>query len=152
MRSQRTQKEQKAQKNAMQEEVLILRNQLVRTLADYDNLRKRVGIEREGWIKFSTERFIAKIVPVLDALESAQVHLKDSGLAIVISEFRKVLDEEGIAEIKPQSGDQFSHDEHEAVESLKGGERDHIAELVLTGWRYKEGKVIRHAKVKVYLG
>lgn len=127
-----------------------LKNQLIRALADYDNLRKRVEIEKELWIKFSTERIIVKMIPILDTLESAQSHLGDQGLAITISEFKKILGEEDIEEIRPNVGDKFDHNVHEAIESVSGGEKDKIAGVLLNGWKFKEGRVIRFAKVKVY--
>jgi molecular chaperone GrpE len=127
-----------------------LKNQLIRALADYDNLRKRIETERELWIKFSTERVLVKMIPVLDTLESAQMHLGDQGLAITISEFKKVLGEEEIEEIQPNVGDKFDHSLHEAIESVIGGEKGKIADVVLNGWKFKEGKIIRYAKVKVY--
>jgi molecular chaperone GrpE len=133
---------------------------LARALADYDNLRKRVDLERESWIRFSGERILVKMIPVLDSLESALTYLKDQGLAIAINEFKKVLEEEGIVEIRPKAGDLFDEKNHEAVEVVEGKDKNKIAELILTGWRYKEssedtvfakkGKVIRYAKVKVY--
>src|SRR3989304_6882580 len=131
-------------------EVGVLKNQLARALADYDNLRKRTEDERQLWVKFSTERVLIKLIPVLDMLASAQEHLKDSGLAIAVGEFKKVLSEEGIEEIVPRKGDPFNPQLHEALESVGGGKKGQIAELILTGWKFADGKIIRPAKVKVY--
>ena len=128
--------------------------QLVRALADYDNLRKRSEMEREVWLKFSSERILTKLLPVLDMFESAQNHLKDSGLAIDLTEFRKILEEEGLVEIKPKPEDVFDHDVHEVVESIEGAKekKGKVAETVLSGWRFVGGPVIRFAKVKVFGG
>ena len=131
-------------------EVTVLKNQLARALADYDNLRKRTEDERQLWVKFSAERVLIKLIPVLDMLASAQEHLKDSGLAIAVGEFKKVLSEEGIEEIVPRKGDPFNPQLHEALESVGGGKKGHIAEIVLVGWKFLDGKIIRPAKVKVY--
>lgn len=122
--------------------------QLVRALADYDNLRKRSETEKEIWLEFSSERIITKLLPILDMLESAQGHLKDSGLAIGLTEFRKILQEEGLEEIKPKPGDAFDHKVHEVVESIEGAKekKGQIAETVLSGWRFIDGPVIRFAK------
>ncbi len=68
-----------------------LKNQLARALADYDNLRKRSELEREVLLKYSSERIVARILPLLDSIENAQKHLKDSGLAIIIADFKKLL-------------------------------------------------------------
>ena len=123
--------------------------QLARALADYDNLRKRGEAEKEIWVKFSSERILTKLLPILDMLESAQGHLKDSGLAIGLTEFRKILQEEGLEEIKPKPGDAFDHKVHEVVESIEGAKekKGQIAETVLSGWRFVDGPVIRFAKI-----
>jgi len=131
-------------------EIEDLKKQLIRALADYDNLRKRVDNEREVWVKFSAERVLLKLFPVIDILESAQEHLKDRGLAIAISEFKKIFSDEGIEEIEPKKGAEFDPEVHEAIESVGGGKKGTIAELILPGWKFKEGKLIRVAKVKVY--
>jgi molecular chaperone GrpE len=130
--------------------IIELRSQLARALADYDNLAKRVGREREELSKITSLGILIRLLPVLDNLESAQEHLQDQGLAISIGEFKKVLDEEDLVEIKPRPGDTFDENLHEAIETVEGGEKGKIAEVVLTGWKFKEGQAIRVAKVKVY--
>ena len=50
----------------------------------------------------------------------AQEHLKDQGLAISIVEFKKVLSEEGLTEIRPKVGEDFSEQEMEAIEVVFG--------------------------------
>ena len=89
---------------------------LARALADYDNLSKRVERERQDLGKIASVGVIIKLLPVLDNLEAAQVHLKDQGLAISLIEFKKVLSEEGLNEIRPKIGDEFSEQEMEAIE------------------------------------
>lgn len=126
-----------------------LKNQLARTLADYDNLRKRTEAEKEFWTKFLAEKVLIKLLPTLDVLESAQKHLNDQGLALAVSEFKKVLFEEGLVEISPAKNDNFDPKVHEAVESVSGAKKGKISETVLPGWRFEDGKVIRPAKVKV---
>ena len=139
-----------------QGEAEILKNQLTRMMADYDNLRKRTEAQKDLWIKFSTEKVLIKLFPVLDMLESAQKHLNDQGLAIAVSEFKKVLTEEGIEEILPKKDELFDPEEQEAVDSVEGGKKGHIAELLLSGWKFSDQtsetgvKIIRPAKVKVY--
>lgn len=131
------------------EEAELLKAQLLRTLADYDNLVKRVEKEREILGKVASVGVIAKLLPVLDNLENAQEHIEDSGLAICIGEFKKVFNEEGLTEIDPKIGDEFDEHLMEAIE-VTAGERDNlISEVVLKGWKFNDGQVVRHAKVKV---
>lgn len=133
-------------------EVVELKNQLIRALADYDNLRKRTDLEKEIWIKFASERILVSLLPVLDSLEEALKHLQDQGLAMAVGEFKKIFNEEGLEEVQPKAGEEFNHEIHEVIEVEDGGQKDTIAEVTLNGWKFREGKVIRFAKVKVFTG
>lgn len=133
-------------------EVVKLKKQLVRTLADYDNLRKRIEREREEFGRLANIRLAARFLSVYDMLESAQKHLNDSGLAITLGEFIRVLKDEGIEKIKVRAADKFDEKIHEVVEiddqpgKGKGGR---ITKIILTGWKIVDGPVIRPVKVKV---
>jgi len=122
---------------------------LARALADYDNLNKRVERERSEIQKIISLRLIIKLLTVLDGLESAQMHLKDAGLAISIVEFKRILSEEGLTEIKPKVGEQFDENWMEAIEVVPGTSNNGIAEVVLIGWKFSDGTIVRHAKVRV---
>lgn len=140
-------KEKKSSSNKENEE---LKTQLARTLADYDNLKRRTEEERLTWIKFSSQTIIVKMLSVLDMLEKAQKHLKDGGLSIAIVEFKKLLEEEGAVEIRPEIGADFDENSMEAIEIVEGESNNKITEVVQTGWKYRDDdKVIRYAKVKV---
>ncbi len=131
-------------------ELESVKGMLARALADYDNLSKRIERERQDLGKIASVGVIIKLLPVLDNLEAAQEHLKDAGLAISIGEFKKILSEEGLTEIRPKAGDEFNENEMEAIEVVDGeGNNNTIAEVVLAGWKYSDGTVVRHAKVKV---
>lgn len=127
-----------------------LKNQLARALADYDNLRKRIEREKEDLEKLASLKLILRLLPILDNLRAAQNHLKDAGLAITIGELENLLKDEEIEEIKPNKGDNFNHNLYEVTEVVENcGEENKIEEVVLSGWKFKDGIVIRHAKVKV---
>ena len=133
------------------DESAILKNQLARALADYDNLRKRVESEKEVWEKVAASKVVMRLLPVLDMALTTQKHLKDAGLEIVIGEFRKSLYELGLEEIKVNVGDDFNPLEEEAIEMVAGGTENTIAEVVQIGWKIREENfIIRPAKVKVY--
>ena len=137
------------------QELEMVKGMLARTLADYDNLNKRVERERETLSKIASIGIIVRLLPVLDNLEAAQTHLQDQGLAISLIEFKKVLSEEGLSEIRPAVGEKFDENTMEALEVIgSGSDNDEsgeakVAELVLTGWKFSDGTVVRHAKVKV---
>ena len=131
------------------EELEMVKAMLARALADYDNLSKRMERERADLDKIASVGIIISLLPVLDNLESAQEHLQDQGLAISLDEFKKILSEEGLNEIKPKKGDVFDPEAMEAIEVVKGESDNKISEVVLVGWKFEDGTVVRHAKVKV---
>ena len=133
-----------------QTEIIQLKNQLARALADYDNLRKRIEREKQDFEKYANIKLALRLLPVLDVLKQAQGHLKDPGIAITVSEFENALKEEGIEEIKVKAGDGFNPQFQEAIDTVSGGKKGTVAEGVLSGWKFADGRVIRPAKVKVY--
>jgi len=139
----------KPAEDKVHKELEVLKGMLARALADYDNLSKRVDRERADLGKIASVGIIVRLLPVLDGLESAQTHLQDAGLAISLGEFKKVLSEEGLNEIKPKIGEVFDENTMEAIEVVKGASDNSIADVVLPGWKFEDGTVVRHAKVKV---
>jgi molecular chaperone GrpE len=127
-----------------------LRDQLARALADYDNLRKRIDKEKGVLEKLITAKFILRILPIYDMLVDAQAHLKDAGVEMILQEFTNTLNDEGVEKIKVDNGMKFDEGLHEAVETVKGKDKGKIAEVVVSGWKFADGGLIRPAKVKVY--
>lgn len=137
-------------KEGKQGELDLLKNQLARALADYDNFRKRVETEKLGWEAEAESRAVLKLLPILDMIEDAQGHLKDSGLAIVIDEFKKSLNDLGVEEIVVRSGDYFDPLIEEATEIVTGSPENMVSEVVRSGWKIRnQPYIIRPARVKV---
>ena len=133
----------------LEEEVLELTNKWKRACADYDNLEKRVVQEKEDFVKFAGAVLLDKLLPVLDSLERCQRYLKDKGLSLILSQFKKVLESEGLEEVSVK-GEKFDPQVMDAVEMIKG-EKNKVIEVVLKGYRLNK-KVLRPAKVKVGIG
>lgn len=140
--------------NGDKKQVKMLEAQLARALADYDNLTRRIERKKEETEVLASLKIIINLLPILDMTYQVQQNLKDPGLAMTIKEFEEVLESEGIERISTKAGDKFNEELHEAVEAqdvkmkskkLKGV----IAEVLLDGWRVKDGPVIRYTKVKV---
>jgi len=125
--------------------------QLARVLADYDNLKKRHERERDEYMAHAGAKIIMKLLGVLDMLDSAKKHSEDSGIAIVAEEFRNVLKDEGVVEMGVKSGDKFDENLHDAVDAVekKGMKKGEIVDIILSGWKYSDGLVLRPAKVIV---
>ena len=56
---------------ALEQEKNELSDRLLRTMAEFDNYRKRVTREKEGLVKYGTERIAFEILPVVDNFERA---------------------------------------------------------------------------------
>ncbi len=129
--------------------VQVLENQLKHTLADYQNLQKRVAGDQQDFIKFANADLLTKLLPVLDDLEKTQEHLKNAGLQLTIDKFKSVLQTEGISEIKLLNT-VFDPKTAECAE-LVPGKKDYIIEIVQTGYALAN-RVLRPARVKVGKG
>lgn len=132
------------QNNKREQELEI---QLKRTLADYQNLERRIEAERKLLGELSTIVLIEKFLPILDNLENAQKHLNDQGLALVIKQFNDTLTSEGVVEIVSE-GQDYDPNLHEAIETVEGSEDGKIMKVLAKGYKMGD-RVIRAAKVSV---
>jgi len=132
------------------EKIEELTNLWKRALADYQNLEKRQEKEKSDFVRFASANLILKFIPVLGNLEKTVENLKDQGLELIVDEFRKVLREEGVEEIK-SLGEKFNPQLMEAVEVVKGDGKndDTVAEVTERGYLLS-GKVLLPSKVKVF--
>lgn len=120
-----------------------------RALADYQNLQKRVERERDQIIEFSGSVILYKFLEVFDNLLTAQNHLKDPGLEMVITQFRKVFEDQGLQELDIELGvTEFDPHFHEAVTEVAGEPDGTIAEVIKKGFVLRD-KVLRPATVIV---
>ena len=107
---------------ALEQEKNELADRLLRTMAEFDNYRKRVTREKEGLVKYGIERIALEILPVVDnferALEPSQqatdVDPVIDGLKMILKQLVTALEK---FEIKPFNsiGEQFSPEIHEAM-------------------------------------
>ncbi len=124
-------------------------NNWKRERADFVNYKKDELERTLSLIKHSTEKFVVKLLPILDNLYLAQKHLSDDGLAQVIKQFEEFLKKEGIEPIET-IGKQFDPNFHEVVEEVSGHpmstESGMVVEEMQKGYKLGE-KVLRPAKV-----
>lgn len=123
------------------------KNKLLRALADYHNLEKRVADERQELGRRAVQNFILRILPFLDNLEQAEVFVKDKGLEIVKTSFLELLEKEGLKKIDVLNKEYDIH-VAEAIDLVEG-ERDNIVvEVMRNGYKFY-GQIVRPAQVKV---
>jgi len=137
----------RVKKEEMLKQIEDLTNRWKRALADYQNLEKRYEKEKSDFIQFANANLILKLLMVLAHLEEAVKNLKDKGLEMTVNEFKRVLGEEGVEEIKCL-GENFNPELMEALEVVDGKEDNKVVEVFKKGYLLK-GKVLVPAKVKV---
>lgn len=129
-----------------------------RTLAEFDNFRKRTVKEKASMYDDGVRSTVEKLLTVIDNLERAvavqegKVDENDAffkGVKMTLTQFQEVLHGIGVEEIKAL-GEQFDPNLHAAVaheDDENYGENEIVLEM-LKGYKYKD-KVIRHSMVKV---
>jgi molecular chaperone GrpE len=142
---------------AARTEVARLRDQLLRTAADYDNFRKRARRETQDAELRSKEDFLREVLPVFDNLERAAQHAESAtdvksladGIAMVMRLFGDTLSKLGIERV-PALGQPFDPALHEAVQQFETSEHPPgtIAAEVQAGYRLGD-RLVRPAMVVV---
>lgn len=139
--------------NQYQEEKEEYQNKYLRTLAEFDNYRKRVMREKAELILNGGERIITEILPVLDDIERAEANMSSSddiGVHLIFEKLKKILSNNGLSKIE-SVGEPFNVDYHEAVAMVPGQPEDlkgKVIDCVQDGYKLND-KVIRHCKVAV---
>ena len=126
------------------------KSKYLRALADYQNLEKRVAVNRAEEFKLAAKNFILKILPVLDVLENAQKQIKDKGLELAVKLFHEVLKKEQVERIEVV-GKKFDPYLMDCVDVAESEKENEVIEELRAGYRLWD-KVIRPAQVKVGKG
>lgn len=127
----------------------------LRTLAEYDNFKKRNQKEKEEMYGLAVANTIEKLLPVADNLDRALSALPEeasefaAGVKMVTKQFYEILEKIGVTEIEAL-GAQFDPNIHNAVMHIDDDEygTNTVVEQFMKGYKYKEN-VIRHSMVKV---
>lgn len=134
-----------------------LKDQLLRTLADFDNFRKRTRRELADAERRGKDDMLKEMLPVFDNLDRASAHAETAtdvkaladGIGLVLRQFTDTLGKLGIERV-PAVGKPFDPSMHEAVQQMETSdfEPGTIAAEVQAGYRNSE-KLIRPALVVV---
>lgn len=134
-----------------------LRDQLLRTMAEFQNYRRRQEEQRGELERFATERFVKQLLPVLDNFERALASFDEGGneasmregLSAVDRQLRQVLEGQNVSRIS-SVGETFDPDVHEALAIAQTDEHEDNTVIDELEAGYKMGeRVIRPARVRV---
>ena len=141
-----------------QAEIEELKDKYLRSVAEFDNYRKRTLKERAELILNGGEKVIAAVLPVIDDMERAiengaktdNPEVLREGMTLIHQKFLKILEAQGISKIETEDAD-FDTDIHEAVAMVPGmgdDKKGKVIDCLQQGYKLND-KVIRHAKVAV---
>ena len=150
--------EEKSPLEAAQEQIAELKDKYLRSVAEFDNYRKRTLKEKAELILNGSEKAVSAVLPVLDDMERAiangektdDVQVLREGMTLIYTKFLKVLEGLGVKEIETADAD-FNTDVHEAIAMVPGmgdDKKGKVLDCVQKGYTIND-KVIRHAKVAV---
>lgn len=140
------------------EKIAELEDKYLRTVAEFDNYRKRVLKEKAELILNGGARVAEAILPVLDDMERAidnggktdDPQVLREGMELIHAKFVKTLEGQGVKKIETENAD-FDTDVHEAVAMVPGmgdDKKGKVIDCIQAGYKIND-KVIRHAKVAV---
>ena len=141
-----------------QEEIEELKDKWLRSVAEFENYRKRTLKERAELILNGGEKVITAILPILDDMERAiengaktdDPEVLREGMTLIHQKFMKTLEAQGVSKIETKDAD-FDTDVHEAVAMVPGmgdDKKGKVIDCLQEGYKLND-KVIRHAKVAV---
>ena len=134
-----------------------LNDRLLRSMAEFDNFRKRSEKEKSQMFEIGAKDIIEKILPVLDNFERglAAIPEEEKGTAFaqgveqIYKQFVTVLEDAGVKAIEAV-GTEFNPDLHNAVMHVEDEEvgENIVVEEFQKGYTYRDS-VVRHSMVKV---
>jgi molecular chaperone GrpE len=130
----------------------------LRSLAEMDNVRKRLTKEFDDKLKYSNLNLISALFPVMDNFEMALSHISPEnpvevlkeGVQITLKLMGETLEKYGLKEIELNIGDEFNPQFHEAlmVDCDENYEDNKVLMVLQKGYTL-HGRVVRPSKVKV---
>ncbi len=138
-------------------EVELLKEQLLRKAADFENYKRRMESEFRLVIENASERLIADLLPVLDDFdrllkstkEEAGVDVLKQGFELIANKLSKILMLRGLQPFE-STGKPFDVNYHDALLQMPRSDvpPNTVVEEVSRGYSLND-KIIRHAKVIV---
>ena len=141
-------------------EIAILKDQILRSMAEVENVKRRAARDVENAHKFAVEKLLNDLFPVMDSLEKAVETAEQTAGADAIAEgvslslklFVDTLAKSGVEQIDPL-GEPFDPNVHEALTMVPNpdAEPNSVMDVMQKGYLLN-GRLVRAAKVIVVQG
>jgi molecular chaperone GrpE len=135
-------------------------DQVVRTKAEMENVKRRARLDVENARKYSVEKFAAAILPIVDSLaqgrETSQnvtdISVLSEGMKMTEDMLLSTLEKQGLTQITPE-GEKFNPEFHEAMSMVESADvpADHVITVFQKGFNLN-GRLVRPARVVVSRG
>jgi molecular chaperone GrpE len=140
-------------------EATKLREQLLRTAADFDNFRKRTRRDIDDATRKTTEKVLLEVLPVSDNLERAvqaaqqggDIKSVVEGVTMVLRFLEDALNRLGVERVQ-SVGAPFDPSVHEAVQQVESEQSPGTVVTEMTPGYRLNGKLLRPAMVAVARG
>lgn len=128
----------------------------LRTVAEFDNARKRAAREREEYTRYANESMLRDLLPVLDNLDRALLAARSepaaavtTGVELIQRELLRVLEKFGLTPFS-SVGQPFDPERHEAIARVPSTDLPDMTVAGETARGYLlHGRVLRPAMVTV---
>jgi molecular chaperone GrpE len=147
--SKKTKQKKEGEVEELKRKVTELEEQLLRSVADYRNLEKRVDEEKREFVKFANRDLLLRLIPAFDTLFLAEKYVADEGIKLTIKHLQESFKEVGVERVET-SGKEFDAQIMEAIATGEG-EEGKVLEELRPGFTLN-GKLVRPAQVKVGSG
>lgn len=147
----------KEKKDKKDEQIADLTDKLKRSMAEFDNYRKRTEKEKSAMYEIGAKAVVEKILPTIDNFERGLKAVPEEskgtpfadGMEMVYKQLLKSLSELGVEPIEAV-GKEFDPNLHNAVMHVENEElgENIVAQEFQKGYTYK-GSVVRHSMVQV---
>lgn len=147
----------KEKKDKKDEQIEDLTDRLKRSMAEFENFRKRTEKEKAAMYEVGAKSVIEKILPVVDNFERGMATLKEEeahspfaeGMDKIYKQLLTTLESLDVTVIEAV-GQEFNPDFHNAVMHVEeeGAGENVVVEEFQKGYLYRGG-VVRHSMVKV---
>ena len=134
-----------------------LNDRYLRTLADFENYRKRADREKEDFRRYALTNLLRDLLPVLDNFDRALDHAEEGddfhkGVLLIYKQLYDVLRKAGLKPIE-EIGVRFNPNIHEAViREEDPSVPSHTVTAILQKGYYLHDRLLRPALVKVAVG
>lgn len=147
----------KEKKDPKDEKIEELTDRLMRTMAEFDNYRKRTDKEKSAMYEIGAKDIIEKMLPVVDNFERGLAAVSEAekgtplveGMEKIYKQMMKTLEDIGVTVIEA-AGKEFDPNFHNAVMHI---EDENYGENIISmelqkGYMYRDS-VVRHSMVQV---